>query len=256
MEACFKAVLDQCEETRSTRTARPVAAASVEERAPATDESPSAAMIGGRVLTNAEIDRLVAPRYQVAVTVCKQCKQGWQHGACGTTLLTPPELERACCDSVHVGSIDDEPGRAARSIPPALKRRVLHRDGYCCRVPGCTATANVDVHHMWFLMYGGKNTLANLITLCEGHHLALHDGGLVIEGDALNPKFVFKPQNNFKLASRAVECAAALRARGVARELIKVAVDATRTHVGTQDFTTQQWLDIALSKLPTQDLER
>ncbi|HTL36437.1 MAG TPA: hypothetical protein VL326_25065, partial [Kofleriaceae bacterium] len=80
---------------------------------------------------------------------------------------------------------------------------------------------------------------------------ALHEGSLLIEGDAYNASFTFRPQNKLKLATRAVECAAALRERGVAKELLKVVVEATRTHVGKQDLTTQQWVDIALTKLPS-----
>jgi hypothetical protein len=261
MEACFKAVLDQCEAVRSSKHARRAEPTVSESRGPSTAESTEECSSGGeanlgevtigeRVLTAAEIERLVAPRYQIAVTVCEGCKQGWEHGACGTTLLTPPELERALCDCVDIGNIDDEPGRAKRSIAPSLKRHVLHRDNHQCRVPGCTAITNIDVHHILFLMYGGKNTLANLITLCEGHHLALHAGALELEGDAYTAKFTFKPQNKFKIETRAVECAAALKKRGIAKELIKPAIAATRTHVGMQDLTTQQWVEIALAKLP------
>jgi hypothetical protein len=151
--------------------------------------------------------------------------------------------------------VDEPPGTAKRSIPKALKRHVLHRDGYKCRVPGCRATTNIDCHHIFFLMYGGTNTYANLIALCEGHHLALHDGSLVIEGDALSPRFIHRAQNNFKRATRAVECAAALRKRGVDKKLIKAAVDATRTHVGKQDLTLDQWVEIALTKLPPEARE-
>src|SRR5205823_4629575 len=107
-----------------------------------------------------------------------------------------------------------------------------------------------DVHHIRFLMHGGTHALENVITLCEGHHLAIHAGSLVIGGDAVTAKFVFKPQSKYKIETRAVECAAALRARGVDKKLIKAAVEATRTHVGQQDLTSQQWIDIALTKLP------
>jgi hypothetical protein len=208
----------------------------------------------GRVRTDAEIELLLAPRYQVATTVCLDCRRGWQHGV-GTTLLTPAEVERALCDCEDIGCIDDAtPNRSKRSIPKPLKRHALHRDGYRCRVPGCGATANIDVHHIVFLMHGGKNTLPNLITLCEGHHLALHEGALMIEGDANNARFTRVPQNNFKIESRVVECRAALRKRGIAKDVVKAVVEATRTHVGKQDLTVQQWIEIALTKLPTEQL--
>jgi predicted GNAT family acetyltransferase len=282
MEACFKALLDQCEgattkrsSTNGTSNGTSMNGASTNgtstngtstngtstkgtatngtstnaERALAI-VSPWSVDANGRGPSEAEIELLLMPRYQNANTICTECKRGWQHGV-GTTLLTPAEVERALCDCEDIGCIDDaEPNRSKRSIPKPLKRHVLHRDGYRCRVPGCSATANIDVHHIMFFMNGGNNTLTNLITLCEGHHLALHEGSLVIEGDATNARFTRVPQNKFKIESRVVECTAELRKRGVAKELIKPAVAATRAHVGGQDLTARQWIDIALTKLP------
>jgi hypothetical protein len=268
MEACFKALLDQCEGASTKRSStNGVSTSGVSTSGVSTSGgstsgvstsgdgalaivSPWSVDAKGRVPSEAEIELLLMPRYQNANTICTECKRGWQHGV-GTTLLTPAEVERALCDCEDIGCIDDaEPSRSKRSIPKPLKRHVLHRDGYRCRVPGCSATANIDVHHIMFLMNGGKNTLPNLITLCEGHHLALHEGSLVIEGDASNARFTRVPQNKFKIESRVVECTAELRKRGVAKELIKPAVEATRAHVGGQDLTARQWIDIALTKLP------
>jgi predicted GNAT family acetyltransferase len=73
----------------------------------------------------------------------------------------------------------------------------------------------------------------------------------VIEGDATSARFIRVPQNKYKIETRVVECTAALRKRGVAKETIKAAVEATRTHVGRQDLTAQQWIDIALTKVST-----
>ena len=92
------------------------------------------------------------------------------------------------------------------------------------------------------------------------HHgfaqFAVHAGSLVIEGDATNARFTRVPQNKFKIESRVVECIAELRKRGVAKELIKPAVEATRAHVGQQDLPARQWIDIALTKLPTKEPSR
>ena len=263
MEACFKAVLDQCEavraparkENENASDAPAVAAAessSLSRVAPDHVEEVAAErfVLGGRVLSDVEIERLLAPRYQTAVTTCQSCKRGWQHGE-KTAELSPPELERALCDCIDIGDVDsDEPSRAKRSIPKPVKRHVMHRDGYRCRVPGCSATANIDCHHIEFFMNGGEAVPRNLLCLCEGHHLAVHAGSLVITGDALNPQFTWSKQSKFKIESRVVACIAALRAKGVAKELIKPAIAATRTHVGNQDLTTQQWIDVAVSKLP------
>jgi hypothetical protein len=248
MDVCFKAVLDQCEASNSN--SKPSSDRSTKTAAAASATQTSAFVIRDRALTDEEFERLLTPRYQVAATICTGCKRGWQHGV-GTTLLSPPELERALCDCTDIGDVDDDtPGRATRSIPKAVKRHVFHRDGYKCRVPGCGATANIDCHHMKFWKDGGKHENRNLLTLCEGHHLAVHAGSLLIEGDAVDPKFTWSKQSNFKIETRVVECRAALRARGVAKELIKPAVEATRTHVGQHDLTTAQWIEIALTKLP------
>ena len=260
MEACFKAVLDQCEAARTktngataSTSAANASDGSVSSSVPSSKIEGVAAerfVLGGRMLSEAEIERLLAPRYQTAVTTCVGCKRGWQHGA-STAPLSPPELERALCDCIHIGDVDsDEPGRAKRSIPKAVKRHVMHRDGFRCRVPGCNATANIDCHHIEFFMNGGEAVPRNLLCLCEGHHLAVHAGSLVITGDASNAQFTWSKQSKYKIETRVVECIAGLRARGVDKALIKEAVAKTRTHVGSQDLTAQQWIDIALTKLP------
>jgi len=81
---------------------------------------------------------------------------------------------------VHVGA-EVEPTRAKQTIPPALRREVLRRDGGRCRIPGCRHATYVDVHHLKPRVEGGENTLENLITLCSAHHAALHAGKLAIE---------------------------------------------------------------------------
>ena len=51
----------------------------------------------------------------------------------------------------------------------ALRRRVLARDGYCCR--RCGNAARFEVHHIKPVAHGGKNELGNLETLCRGCHI-------------------------------------------------------------------------------------
>jgi hypothetical protein len=71
--------------------------------------------------------------------------------------------------------------RAKQSVPPALRRAVLTRDNRRCRVPGCTHATFVDVHHIQPRSEGGRNEASNLITMCSGHHRAIHRGELLIE---------------------------------------------------------------------------
>ncbi len=48
--------------------------------------------------------------------------------------------------------------------------KVLGRDGYCCTE--CGSRENLDIHHLTPRRKGGKDTLDNLITLCEKCHVA------------------------------------------------------------------------------------
>jgi Holliday junction resolvasome RuvABC DNA-binding subunit len=89
-----------------------------------------------------------------------------------------------------------------------------------------------------------------LITLCEAHHLALHEGSLLLEGAPPSVTFTRRTSSSFAVAARAVETAGALRRLGYKPDEVKAAVDATRTHVGKYDLPIEQWIKIALSKCP------
>jgi len=98
--------------------------------------------------------------YRVAVTVCSKCLKGWQHGGGLVTQMTPPAVERVMCDAQWIGDIDGNVvERARQEISAAMRRNVLHRDQDKCRVPGCMAHRNLDIHHLWELMYGGSNEI-------------------------------------------------------------------------------------------------
>jgi hypothetical protein len=134
--------------------------------------------------------------YQVALTVCEHCKRGMQQGR-GELVEVPAEIvEMAACDGQDVGHVerahvgagaddhDDStrPKRATQPIPPALRRRVMRRDGERCRVPGCRHAVFTDVHHIRPRSEGRENAIENLVTLCSAHHRAIHRGELVVEG--------------------------------------------------------------------------
>jgi hypothetical protein len=68
-----------------------------------------------------------------------------------------------------------EVGARTRTIPPALRRALLHRDRGC-RSPGC-GLRFVDGHHIQHWAQGGPTTLSNLALLCRSHHRAVHEEG-------------------------------------------------------------------------------
>ncbi len=185
--------------------------------------------------------------YRIAVTVCSDCKRGWQHGGGAVEEMTPPAVEAAMCDGQWIGDINSRlVERARQDISPATRRKVLHRDQGRCRVPGCHAHRNLDIHHILHVVNGGTNELLNMLTLCEAHHLAHHAGTLVIERVGEEVTFRREGRNRFTRATREVETKEALRGRGLDRDQVKAIMTRTVTHVGDNDISAGQWIAIAL----------
>jgi hypothetical protein len=61
---------------------------------------------------------------------------------------------------------------------------LFERDGWRCRVPGCSAHGPLHLHHIVFRAHGGGDEPENLVTLCAFHHKALHDGWIRCVGRA------------------------------------------------------------------------
>ena len=61
--------------------------------------------------------------------------------------------------------------------------RIFERDGWRCRVPGCSSRRNLQVHHVIYRSHGGGNEDDNLAVLCATHHLqGIHAGRLRCRG--------------------------------------------------------------------------
>jgi hypothetical protein len=167
--------------------------------------------------------------------------------------MSPGAVEAALCDAQDIGDLDSPVvARAKQTIPPALRRKVKHRDKGRCRVPGCRSSTNVDIHHLEPLCMGGTHTYENLITLCEAHHIALHEGALHITIDGRTGEVTVRREarNAYTRSTRAVAAATALRAEGIAKGEVRAAIERTKTHVGTSDMTVAQWVEIARRYLP------
>ena len=93
--------------------------------------------------------------------------------------------QRLACDATRVVMRHDaggnllEVGARTRTIPPALRRAMLHRD-QGCRFPGCHARFGQG-HHIRHWAHGGSTTLSNLTLLCRRHHRAVHEEGYQVE---------------------------------------------------------------------------
>jgi 5-methylcytosine-specific restriction endonuclease McrA len=75
-----------------------------------------------------------------------------------------------------------EVGARTRTIPPALRRALHHRDRGC-RFPGCGVPFGQG-HHIRHWAQGGPTTLSNLALLCRRHHRAVHEEGYQVDRQA------------------------------------------------------------------------
>src|SRR3569623_1637129 len=119
---------------------------------------------------------------QVVVTVCPSCQVGRQLAGTQQIALRPEEVARAFCDVQWIDVHGKQ--RSVQDVTPALRAKVMLRDHGRCRVPGCRAAANIEVHHIVPWSIGGTHTMENLIAMCDGHHVAQHRGDITIVGSA------------------------------------------------------------------------
>ena len=96
--------------------------------------------------------------------------------------------QRYACDSPLLGAVVDKHGkvlalgRSRRLVSKAQRRALLIRDKMC-QYPGCHSTRHLKAHHVVPWILGGRTDLDNLILLCQWHHTAVHEGGVIITGD-------------------------------------------------------------------------
>ena len=95
------------------------------------------------------------------------------------THVSAETCRRLACDASRVVMRHEADGRVVeigartRTIPPALRRALHHRD-QTCRFPGCGLSFGQG-HHLRHWAQGGPTTLSNLALLCRRHHRAVHE---------------------------------------------------------------------------------
>jgi hypothetical protein len=149
--------------------------------------------------------------------VLMSTKAQLEHGAAGIGGYlrdgTPVPLHMArmlACDcsrvDVEVGEFGEilDVGRARRTIPSAIGRALWLRDGGC-RAPGCGRRHHLHAHHIEEWADGGKTAASNLVLLCPGHHLQVHEGNLSVQ--VREGKLVFENRRGLKLEPVPARCA-------------------------------------------------
>ncbi|MDB4955636.1 MAG: endonuclease [Myxococcales bacterium] len=148
-----------------------------------------------------DADAPTLAKFQISITQCDRCRQGWQQAAGKEIAIQKSAMERAECDAQWIGSVDAEsPPRTVQPVPPRTRKLVWTRDHGRCRVPGCRSSRFLEVHHIVHRADGGDNSPRNLLILCDGHHVALHAGKLKITGsaDGLELSFTFDPPRDVR----------------------------------------------------------
>jgi 5-methylcytosine-specific restriction protein A len=110
--------------------------------------------------------------------------------------LSAGQLRRMLCDAKIVPVVlggDSQPldvGREKRTATLAQRKAVTARDGGCAH-PGCDRPAHrCQIHHVRSWLDGGGTDIDNLVMLCRGHHVMVHQSGWVIRMHRGHPEFI------------------------------------------------------------------
>jgi Domain of unknown function (DUF222)/HNH endonuclease len=98
----------------------------------------------------------------------------------GAGLLDAASARRLACDCKLIPAVlgaESEPldiGRISYTVPIAIRRALILRDGGCA-FPGCDRPHRwCHAHHILSWADGGPTDLANLVLLCGSHHRLIH----------------------------------------------------------------------------------
>ena len=135
-------------------------------------------------LTTADTPRRHGTRPHITVTVSEKALQGEPDRPCELANggPVPPEVaRRIACDAtvtpiiVDANGVPLDVGRTRRTIPPAIWRALVLRDGGCTH-PGCDRPPDwCQAHHKIHWADGGPTTLENLELQCDPHHHKEHE---------------------------------------------------------------------------------
>jgi 5-methylcytosine-specific restriction endonuclease McrA len=188
--ALFLRALEAARETLYQRSRAEVEAADPAQDVPAMEQqrADALALLAETALHQGMDPGAPGERYQVVVHVDAAVLADADHD--GQSVLEDGirvpagTSQRLACDASRVVMRHDGDGRVVeigartRTIPPALRRALQHRD-QGCRFPGCGLRL-AEGHHLRHWAAGGPTTLSNLALLCRRHHRSVHEDGYQI----------------------------------------------------------------------------
>jgi 5-methylcytosine-specific restriction endonuclease McrA len=177
---------------RVTTAANEARDGSAETSAPAQQQADALTLLAEAALHHGLDPGAAGERYQVVVhvdaPVLEDSAAPGQSVLEGGARVSSETSRRLACDATRVIMRHDanghvvEVGARTRTIPPALRRALHHRDRGC-QFPGCGVTFGQG-HHIRHWAQGGPTTLSNLAMLCRRHHRAVHEEGYQVERQA------------------------------------------------------------------------
>lgn len=117
----------------------------------------------------------------------------------GVAPVSAAAIRRMACDANLIPAVLGSKaeildiGRKHRTIPTALRRALIARDGGCA-FPGCDRKPKwCHAHHVDHWINGGPTALNNLALLCARHHKVIHHGGWDVHIRHGRPEFLPPP---------------------------------------------------------------
>jgi hypothetical protein len=161
---------------------RPTTEIEVDLRTAAQRDADALVELAQRALGSGELPTEGGQRPQVVVTISLPVLQG-RIGSASLALGGPINAEvarRIACDAelipVVLGSRGEplDVGRSSRTVPTAIRRAVILRDGGCA-FPGCSVPVRwCDIHHCIHWVDHGPTSVDNCVALCGRHHRLIH----------------------------------------------------------------------------------
>ena len=108
----------------------------------------------------------------------------WRHALEVCRLSSGRDMDDWECVALMLDSFE-ETWDVTRDPRWLRRHRIFERDGWRCRVPGCSSRRNLQAHHVLYRSRGGPDDDGNLAVLCAAHHLrGIHAGRLRCHGAA------------------------------------------------------------------------
>jgi Holliday junction DNA helicase RuvB len=151
------------------------------------------ALIDRALASDADGGEVCGSPYTVVVRTATDDEEATVETEDGPIPVDPVTAEMIACNAGVIDpEVDDH--EADRRIPLAKRRRVLARDKHRCR--HCGSSHCLQIHHIIPWSKGGRSRMKNLITLCRTCHALVHEGLLVITGDAKTCSFETRDERN------------------------------------------------------------